>query len=128
MAVTPGAQAPFVPMVVTARGVDQYGAPVNPSTHFAVRMPVYVVCRVQGVAPGQAHRLTIRWYLQGQLARMPGAYSYATVTQDGFLSFSVTYPAAGAGLAKLYWDEPVGDSNEQPNEHFLAQAIVFTVQ
>ena len=125
---TPGPQAPFVPVVVTATGVDQNGAPVNPTSHFAVGKPVYVVCRVQGVMPGQAHRLTIRWYVQGQLARVPGAYSYATVTQDGPISFSVTYTTAGAGLAKLYWDEPVGDSNEQPNDHFLAQAIAFTVQ
>jgi hypothetical protein len=128
MAVTPGPQARFVPLVVTATGVDQQGAPVNPSTHFAVGMPVYLVCWVQGVSSGQAHRVTIRWYLQGQLARVPGAYSYATVSQDGPLSFSVTYPSAGAGVAKLYWDEPVGDSNERPNEHYLAQAIAFTVQ
>jgi hypothetical protein len=128
MVVTPGPQAPFVPVVVTATGVDPNGAAVKPTSHFAVGTPVYVVCRVQGNVPGQAHRLTIRWYLQGQLARVPGAYSYATVTQDGPLSFSVTYPTAGAGLAKLYWDEPVGDSNEQPNEHFLAQAIAFTVE
>ena len=128
MAVTPGPQAPFVPVVVTATAVDPNDAPVNPTTHFVVGTPIYVVCRVQGVAPGQAHRLTIRWYLQGQLARVPGAYSYATVTQDGPLSFSVTYPTAGAGLAKIYWDEPVGDSNERPNEHFLAQAIAFSVE
>ncbi len=125
---TPGPQAPFVPVVVTATGVDQNGAPVNPTSHFAVGMPIYVVCRVQGVRSGQAHRLTIRWYLQGQLARVPGAYTYATVTRDGLVSFSVTYTSGGAGLAKLYWDEPVGDSNEQPNDHFLAQAIAFTVQ
>ena len=128
MAVTPGPQARFVPLVVTAAGVDQQGAPVKPTSRFAVGMPVYVVCWVQGVSSGQAHRLTIRWYLQAQLARMPGAYSYATVTQDGPLSFSVTYPSAGAGVAKLYWDEPVGDSNEQPSEHYLAQTIAFTVQ
>jgi hypothetical protein len=126
--VTPGPQAPFVPVVVTATGVGRSGAPVNPTSHFAVGMPVYVVCRVRGVVPGQSHRLTIRWYVQGQLARVPGAYSYATVTQDGPLYFSVTFTAAGQGLAKLYWDEPVGDSNEQPNDHFLAQAIAFTVE
>jgi hypothetical protein len=91
-------------------------------------MPVYLVCLVQGVVPGQPHRLTIRWYLQGQLARMPGAYSYATLTQNGPLAFSVTYPAAGAGMVKLYWDEPVGDSNEQPNDRHLAQTVAFVVR
>jgi hypothetical protein len=125
---TPGPQSLFVPMAVTATGVDRNGAPVNPTSHVPVGRPVYVVCRVRGVLPGQPHRLTIRWYLQGQLLRSPGAYTYATVAQDGSLSFSVTYPVAGAGLVKLYWDEPVGDSNEQPNDRFLAQAIAFMVQ
>jgi hypothetical protein len=128
MAVTPGPQAPFVPVVVTATGVDQNGAAINPTSHFAVGMPIYVVCRVQGVRSGESHRLTVRWYIQGQQARVPGAYTYATVSHDGLLSFSVTYESAGAGLVKLYWDEPVGDSNEQPNDHFLAQATAFTVQ
>jgi hypothetical protein len=127
-AMTPGPQAHFVPVAVTATGVDRNGAPVNPTAHFAVGVPVYVVCQVRGVQSGQAHRLTIRWYSQGQLVRSPGGYTYATVTHDGPLSFSVTYLSAGQGLVKLYWDEPVGDSNEQPNDHFLAQAIAFTVQ
>jgi hypothetical protein len=128
MAVTPGPQARFVPVVVTATGVDRNGAPVNPTAHFAVGTPVYVICHVRGVLLGQSHRLTIRWYAQGQLARVPGAYASATVTYDGPLAFSVTYTSAGAGMVRLYWDEPIGDSNEQPNDHFLAQAIAFTVQ
>jgi hypothetical protein len=125
---TPGPQAHFVPVAATATGVDRNGAPVNPTAHFAVGAPVYVVCQVRGVLSGQAHRLTIRWYAQGQLVRSPGGYTYATVTHDGPLSFSVKYTSAGQGLVRLYWDEPVGDSNEQPNDHFLAQAIAFTVQ
>jgi hypothetical protein len=50
------------------------------------------------------------------------------VAQDGLLSFSLTYTIAGEGSVKLYWDEPVGDSNEQPGDRHLAQAIAFTVQ
>ena len=126
MAVTSGPQAPFVPVVVTATGVDRNGAPVNPTAHFAVGTPVYVVCRVRGVLPGQSHRLTIRWYAQGQLAWVPGAYTSATVAHDGPFAFSVTYLSAGAGMVRLYWDEPIGDSNEQPSDHCLAQAIAFT--
>src|SRR5712664_2574499 len=122
-AMTPGPQAHFVPVAATATGVDRNGAPVNPTAHFAVGVPVYVVCQVRGVLAGQSHRLTIRWYAQGQLVRSPGGYTYATVTHDGPLSFSVKYTSAGQGLVRLYWDEPVGDSNEQPNDHFLAQAI-----
>jgi hypothetical protein len=85
MAVTPGPQASFVPVIVTATGVHPNGAPVNPTSHFAVGTPVYVSCRVQGVRPGEVHRLTVRWYINGQLARWPVAYTYATVAQDGVL-------------------------------------------
>lgn len=127
-AVTPGPQAQFVRDVVTAIGVDQNGAPVSPTTLFAVGTPVYVVCVVRGVTPGQAHRLSIRWYLQGQQPQMPGASTYATVTQDGPVSFDVIYTATGDGMARLYWDEPVADNSDRPNDQYLAQAVAFTVQ
>jgi hypothetical protein len=127
-AMTPGPQSRFVPTAVTAMGADRNGAPINPTSHFVVDMPIYVVCQVQGVRPGQSHRLTVRWYLQGQQARVPGAYRYATVTHDGSVSFRVTYTSAGTGLVKLYWDEPVADNNDRPNDRFLAQAIAFAVQ
>jgi hypothetical protein len=127
-AMTPGPQSSFVPMAVTAMRVDHNGAPISPTSHFTVDVPIYVVCRVQGVRPGESHRLTVRWYLQGQQARVPGAYRYATVTHDGSVSFRVTYTSAGVGLVKLYWDEPVADNNDRPNDRFLAQAIAFTVQ
>ena len=126
--VTPGPQAHYLRDVVTARGVTQDGAPLGPTAHFLVGMPIYVVCRVEGVLPGQAHRLTVRWYLHGQLVRAPGAYRYATVTQDGPLTFQVTYPAAGEGMVRLYWDEPVSNNSDRPNDHFLAYALAFTVQ
>jgi hypothetical protein len=61
----------------------------------------------QGIRPSEVHRLTVRWYLNGQLARPPGGYTYATVSEDGPLSFSVTYASAGEGVVKLVWDEPV---------------------
>jgi hypothetical protein len=77
--------------------------------------------------PGR-YRLTIRWYLQGQQPQIDGSYTYATLTQDGPVSFSVTYPTAGSGMARLYWDEPVADNTARPNESFLAHAIVFSVQ
>jgi hypothetical protein len=127
-AVTPGPQARHVRDAVTARGVTADGAPVDPTATFHAGAPIYLVCMVEGVAPGTSHRLTIRWYLQGQQARSDGSYSYATVTEDGPVSFSVIYPAAGAGLVKLYWDEPVADNSARTNEAFLAQALAFTVR
>jgi hypothetical protein len=128
MAITPGPQAAFVPVIATATGVNRNGAPIHPTSTFALGTPVYLICRVQGIRPGEVHRLTVRWYINGQLARSPGSYTYATVAQDGPLSFRLIYTTAGEGVVKLYWDEPVGDSNEQPTERYLAQAITFTLQ
>jgi hypothetical protein len=127
-AVTPGPQARYVRNVVTARGITAEGEPLDPTSTFQVGMPVYVICTVQGVAPGTSHRLTIRWYLDGQQPRVDGAYRYVTVTHAGPVFFSVTYPTSGAGLAKLYWDEPVADNSNRTDESSLAEAITFTVQ
>jgi hypothetical protein len=118
--VTSGPQARFVRDVLTARGVTASGAPIGPTDQFAIGAPVFLLCNVQGVTPGTSHRLTIRWYLQGEPARMDGAYAYATVTHNGSLNFSVMYPAAGAGEVRLYWDEPVADNSDRPNASFLA--------
>lgn len=125
---TPGPQAPFVQQVVTAQGVDQNGRPIHPTSQFSVGTPVYVVFLVRGVMPGQPHRVSIRWLLQGQLVQVAGAHASMLVTRDGPASFSLTYPAPGLGMARLYWDEPVNDNSDVPNERFLAQAIAFTIQ
>lgn len=125
---TPGPKAPFVGQVTTAFGVDPSGAPVHPASRFQVGAPVYVICSVWGVAQGQAHRLTVRWFLNNALAQVSGAYVSTLVTQDGPVSFHLSYPRPGAGMAQLSWDEPVGDNNDAPNDRFLAQTITFTIQ
>jgi hypothetical protein len=127
-AVTPGPQARYLHDVVTARDVTTDNMPIDPASAFQAGMPIYLVCVVQGVTPGTSRRLTIRWYLQGQQLQVDGSYSYATVMRDGPVSFSMTYPTAGSGMARLYWDEPVADNSARTNESFLAQAIGFTVQ
>jgi hypothetical protein len=33
----------------------------------------------------------------------------------------------GAGVARVYWDEPVGDGNDIPNDNFLTRTRSFTV-
>jgi F0F1-type ATP synthase membrane subunit c/vacuolar-type H+-ATPase subunit K len=127
-AVTPGPQARYLRNVVTARGVTKDNVPIDPTSTFQADMPIYLVCVVQGVTPGTSHRLTVRWYLQGQQLQVDGSYAYATLTQNGPISFSMTYPILGPGMARLYWDEPIADNSARPNESFLAQAIAFTVQ
>jgi hypothetical protein len=125
---TPGPQARYVQQVVTAAGVDPNGGPVRPTTRFHAQVPVYLVGVVQGVGSGESHRLSVRWLVNGALVQEAGAHASMIVTHDSSVSFSLAYPTPGAGMARLYWDEPVGDNNDAANERFLAQAISFTVE
>jgi hypothetical protein len=125
---TPDSRAQYVQQVVTATRVDPNGAPVQLTSRFLAKTPVYVVVTVHGVGQGEAHRLSVRWFLNGTLVAEAGAHASGIVTHDSQVSFSLTYPLPGAGRAELYWDEPVSDNNDTPNERFLAQAITFTVE
>ena len=125
---TPGPQARYVQQVVTAAGVDPNGGPVRPTTRFHAQEPVYLVAVVQGVGSVESHRLSVRWLVNGALVQEAGAHASMIVTHDGPVLFSLAYPTSGAGMARLYWDEPVGDNNDTSNERFLAQAISFTVE
>jgi hypothetical protein len=125
---TPGPQAQFVQHVTTAADVDKHGLSPHPATYFSVNQSIYVIGVVQGVKPGDAHRLSVRWLLNGALAPVSGAHSSTLILRDGPFSFTLTYPLPGSGAARLYWDEPVGDNNDAANEAFLAQAVTFIVQ
>ena len=62
-----------------------------------------------------------------ELVQAAGAHSSGLITQDGYASFAMSYPASGAGVAKVYWDEPVSDGNDIPNDNFLARMRSFTL-
>ena len=125
---TPGPQASFVQEVRTAADVNQQGASAHPTVRFSVHQPIYVLCVVRGVTEGDAHRLSVRWLLNGALAPVSGAHSSILVTRNGPVAFTLPYPLPGDGVAKLYWGEPIGDNNDAAHEAFLAQAVAFTVQ
>lgn len=125
---TLSASAHLVQQLVTATDVDRSGAPMHPTSRFRVDRPIYVVGMVRGVGHGETHRLSVRWFLNDTLAQAPGARSSMTVTHDGPVSFGLVYPAAGSGTARLYWDEPIGDNSDRPNEAFLIATIAFTVR
>jgi hypothetical protein len=108
-------------------GVTSQGAPVNASREFRIGQQVYLVCSVTGIAEGVSHRLSVRWLLDRNLVQAAGAHSSALVMQNGNVSFSMIYPSPGAGGARVYWDEPIGDNNDIPNDHFLAHTADFTV-
>lgn len=119
--------ATHVVWAVVATGVDSPGAPVNPTSEFRTNQQVYLVCMVEGVKAEESHRLSVRWLLNGTLAQVAGAHSSALVTQNGAVSFALAYALPGAGAVKVYWDEPVADNNDVPNDNFLAQVVRFTV-
>ena len=117
----------FVVSVVVCAGVTSQGAPVNASREFRIGQQVYLVCSVKGIAEGVSHRLSVRWLHDGNLVQAAGSHSSALVMQSGGVTFSMIYPSSGAGVARVYWDEPVGDNNDIPNDHFLAHTTDFTI-
>ncbi len=119
-----GPQGRFVPSAVAALGFDATGAPVQQGSTFDISHLIYVVARVQGVAPGETHTLTIRWYVNGQLADFPNTPYSQTVTSNGYVHFEIKL-APGAATAKLYWDLPAADATG--TEASLAQAVNFVV-
>jgi hypothetical protein len=114
--------------VVVCAEVTPQGAPTNPTREFRTGQRVYLVCAIEGITAGERHQLSVRWLLDGRLVPVAGAHSSALVMENGGMSFSIAYPSQGAGAARVYWDEPVGDNNDFPNDTFLAQTSSFTIR
>lgn len=117
----------YVYSAVTATRVDANYQPVNPTSQFKVNQPVYVIVRVRN-APAGPHTLTIRWFLNG--TRLQPAQSAATSVvvnaPNSTVSFSYSYPSAGTGTARVYWDLPPDTSDMQAGA-WLAQNVAFVI-
>jgi hypothetical protein len=124
----PQSATKHIRQAMTAASVDEYGAPVQPAPRFTADETIYVTFLVEGSEEGEAHRVSVRWFLNGALAQQAGALRSMIVTHDGPAYFSFTYHAAGVGKVMLYWDEPVGDNNDAPNNAFLAQSLDFSIE
>lgn len=120
--------ARYLISVILCAGMTAQGAPVNPTREFRTGQQIYLVCAVENVAAGERHRLSVRWLLDESLVQVAGAHSSALITQDGYVSFEISYPSPGAGSARVYWDEPVSDGNAIPNDNFLARVSNFTIR
>jgi hypothetical protein len=125
---TPQDATKHIRQAMTAASVDEYGAPVRPATRFTVDETIYVTFLVVGIEAGEGHRVSVRWFLNGTLAQQAGALRSMIVTHDGPAYFSFTYRAPGVGKVTLYWDEPIGDNNDAPNDAFLAQSLTFSIE
>jgi hypothetical protein len=127
LASPPSDTSRYIQRAMTAGGVTEQGWAVHPATRFQVNQAIFVTFDVQGVGAGAAHRVGVRWFLNGALVPVAGAHSSQLVSYDGPAFFSLSYPAPGNGLATLYWDEPVGDNNDAADERFLAHTVAFTI-
>ncbi len=125
---TPGAQGKYFVNVVTAQAVDVKLVPIGPTSHFTVGNTVYVVFRVQGLSSNQAHNVSIRWFLQGQYLPLQQTNNTSeTVKGDQQVYFSLYYPTAGLGMARLMLDAPSNDLGNNPADPYLGATIYFGV-
>jgi hypothetical protein len=128
---TPTIGSRYVTNAVTARGVDNTGSPVNPTSTFNVGEPVYLVVAVRNPPAGQ-HRLSIDWFLNGQSLNLPpSSLTTRQVTGSANVYVALAYPQGGHGAARIYWDLPTGNPTEPVDlytDAFLAQTVAFEVQ
>lgn len=124
---TAGLSAKFVTNAVTATYVDNRGFPVEPTSHFTVGSTVWVAVSVRNIPDGQAHTISVRWFLQGVQLDLKNADTTQTVKKNAQVYFSLTYPSPGVGIAKIYFDRPSTDTGDNPNDPALAQTIYFAV-
>ncbi len=125
---TPGAQGKFFVNVVTAQAVDVKLVPIGPTARFTVGNTVYVVFRVQGLSTNQKHTVTIRWFLQGQYLPLQQTNNTSEqVKGDQQVYFSLFFPTAGLGMARLLLDAPPSDLGNNPADPYLGATIYFGV-
>jgi hypothetical protein len=125
---TPGAQGKYFVNVVTAQAVDVKLVPIGPTSRFTSGQTVYVVFRVQGLAKGTKHTVSIRWFLQGQYLPLQGTNNTSqSVNGDQQVYFSLFFPTAGLGMARLMLDAPANDLGDNPADPYLGATIYFGV-
>jgi hypothetical protein len=127
---TPGPAAKYIVNVITSRSVDANLTPIDVTSHFPVNSTVHIVVQVRGIPQNEQHTVSIYWYLNGidtQVARGKDK-TYQSITSDHNVHFGVVYPAAGVGMARIYWDRPDNDTSDQAHDPRLAQTIYFAVE
>lgn len=127
---TPGPQAKIVQSVVTAHAIDAKYNAEDESTIFLVNSTVYVVANIVGASQTTTNTFSCTWYLNGvnyqlntakQTQLPPGKAS-------NFHAYcALPYYQTGIGMVRLYWNRPASDTNDGPNDPYLAQTIKFAV-
>jgi hypothetical protein len=127
---TPGPKSNYVKTVVTAMNFDPVKkVPISPTSHFVVNDFVHVVATVRNIPKGETHTVSIRWFLQDQYLDLVGVSddTRKTIKEDELIDFALLYPTPGLGMAKVYFDRPDSDRNDDPSDASLAATIYFAV-
>ena len=127
---TPGPQAKIVQSVVTAHAIDAKYNAEDESTIFLVNSTVYVVANIVGASQTTANTFSCTWYLNGVNYQLNSGKqtSLPAGKASNFHAYcALPYYQTGIGMVRLYWNRPASDSNDGPNDAYLAQTIKFAV-
>ncbi|MFI5274298.1 MAG: hypothetical protein ACHQ4H_14790 [Ktedonobacterales bacterium] len=129
---TAGVQGKYFSNVVTAEGADVNGIPINQRSTFSIPATVNVVFALQGLPKGK-HTVSVQWFLQGVYlpVNQPQNTSKQVSTDGGVIEhviFSLNYPAAGLGMARLLLDAPSNDTSNNVADPYLGAMIYFALR
>jgi hypothetical protein len=125
-----GLASQHVMAAITAARTDAQYDPIGPTTHFYAGGTVYVIVQVRGLAKTAQHTLSVRWYLAGKDIGVQGLADAKTSTPikgNTNAAFGLVYPAPGVGMARIYWDRPLTDTNDTSSDPSLARTVMFGV-
>jgi len=128
---TPGLKGKYVTHIVVIQGgigdIADWG-PMDETYPFTAGQQIDVICLVSGRAR-QTHTVSIHWFYNGIDMKLPiiNGKTSEDVTSAALVYFTMRYPAAGVGMAKIFYDLPSTDAGDQPNDPYLAAQITFVI-
>ncbi|HEY1388527.1 MAG TPA: hypothetical protein VGF38_08280 [Ktedonobacterales bacterium] len=124
---TPGPAARPLSWVVTALHRQGNCSPVYPSSYFHAGDMVWVFVILK--QPARGHTISVRWFMNGDDVTPPSGDRTTLILGDNNPNacFSLQYPSPGKGSVKVYWDRPVNDAGNSPNDASLMATINFAV-
>ncbi len=124
---TAGPAATYIKSAMTSTGLDAAGNPTDPTSHFTVGQTIYLTVRVLA-SDNAIHTVSIQWFINGIDAgvKQGSTERQAFGPPGSVVKDHISYPQAGEGAARVYWDSP-NDQSISPTDPHLAQTIYFGV-
>lgn len=123
---TVGPQEKYVYNIVTSNGVDKNFTPTDQTSHFPANSLVDVVMQVR-IPKGTKHTISIHWFYDNTDLRLKAGQFSRTVDSNQVVYFALSYPDAGLGMARIFFDLPGNDTGDQANDPYLAGQIYFAI-